>query len=441
MESLNRGSHRAACGNLRSPAQACPGVNRRELLGLLAAGGASWLTPVAEILAREADAAPAREPAQSLIFLWLAGGPSQLDTFDPHPGKAIAGDCGAVATTLGGVQLADGYPRLAEQMQHVALIRSVVSKEGDHERGTYFVKTGYQPNPAVVHPSIGAICCHQLPVGQTEIPRHISILPNQWPGQGGLLGKQFDAFKTGDPANKVPDITSPVGLDRAARRQADLAVIENSFARGRQRLADATLHRRTIDDARRMMTSEQLKAFEVGLEPAALRESYGDTPFGRGCLAARRLIEVGVRCVEVTLGGWDSHVNNHKIQGDLAGTLDPALSGLLADLRERDLLDKTIVVCGGEFGRTPQINRLDGRDHWQYGFSMLLAGGRLRRGVVIGATDPEGGKTVEDPQSVPDIHATVLSALGIDPEHEEIAPVGRPIQFSEGKPIERLLAG
>ncbi len=436
MEPLNRSLRSSTPAREPRATGPCPGVNRRELLGLLTLGGASWLTPVAELLADEAEAAPAREPAQSLIFLWLAGGPSQLDTFDPHAGKAIAGDTKAVSTRLPGIELAEGYERLAEQMDEVALVRSVVSKEGDHERGTYFVKTGYRPNPAVVHPSIGAICCHQLPLGHTEIPRHISILPNQWPGQGGLLGKQFDAFKTGDPAYKVPDINSPAGLDRAARRLADLAVVEDSFARGRQRLADATLHRRTIDDARRMMTSEQLKAFEVSQEPSALRESYGDTPFGRGCLAARRLIEVGVRCVEVTLGGWDTHVNNYKTHRELADTLDPALSALLADLRDRELLDKTIVVCGGEFGRTPQINRLEGRDHWPHGFSMLLAGGRIRRGLVIGETDPEGGKTVEDPQSVADIHATVLTALGIDPAHEEIAPVGRPIQFSEGRPIE-----
>jgi len=415
-------------------------VSRRGLLRLLGLGGAAWLTPLAELLAREADERPGHEPAQSLIFLWLAGGPSQLDSFDPHPGKAIAGDTRAIATAVQGIQLADGYPRLAEQMGHVALVRSLVSKEGDHERGTYLLKTGYRPNPTVVHPSIGAICCHQLPQGRTDIPRHISILPNQWPGLGGLLGKQFDAFKVGDPANPVPDLASPVGDERLARRMADLAVVEDSFTRGRRLVADATLHRRTTDDARRMMTSEQLKAFDVSLEPAPLREAYGNTPFGRGCLAARRLIEVGVRCVEVTLEGWDSHVNNHEIHRKLAHTLDPALSTLLTDLRERDLLARTIVVCGGEFGRTPQINRLEGRDHWPHGFSMLLAGGRLRSGLALGQTDPEGGRTVEDPQSVADLHATLLAALGIDPAHEEMAPVGRPIQLSEGRPIERLLA-
>ncbi len=254
------------------------------------------------------------------------------------------------------------------------------------------------------------------------------------------MGNQYDAFKSGDPLNPVPDVRSPVGPERAARRLADLAVVEDSFAQGRRQLADATLHRRRVEDAGRMMTSEQLAAFHVADEPQALRAAYGDSAFGRGCLAARRLIEVGVRCVEVTLGGWDTHVNNHQGHRELAGTLDPALAALLADLADRDLLDKTIVMCGGEFGRTPQINRLEGRDHWPHGFSVLLAGGRIRRGTVLGATDPEGSRTVEDPQSVPDVHATVLTALGIDPAHEEMAPAGRPIKLSEGQPIERLLS-
>ncbi len=423
-----------------APAMRCAGVSRRDLLGLAAVGCASWLTPVADLLAAQAEQAPRGEPARSLIFLWLAGGPSQLETFDPHPGKAISGDTQAIDSSQKAVQLAAGYERLAEQMHRVALIRSMVSKEGDHERGTYLLKTGYRPNPAVVHPSIGAICCHQLPAGRAEIPRHISILPNQWPGQGGLLGNQYDAFKTGDPLQPLADVRSPVGPQRAEQRMADLAVVERSFARGRRQLADATLHRERVAEARRMMTSEQLQAFDVNAEPEALRAAYGDTPFGRGCLAARRLIEVGARCVEVTLGGWDTHVNNHEGHRGLAGTLDPALSALLADLAERDLLDQTIVLCAGEFGRTPQLNRLEGRDHWPHGFSLLVAGGRIRRGITLGATDPEGGRTVEDPQSVADVHATVLAALGIDPEHEELAPIGRPIKLSEGQPIAKLLA-
>jgi len=415
------------------------GFTRRQILQTSAVAAGGWLGPVANVLAQRAEKTVGSEPAQSVILLWLAGGPSQLETFDPHGGARISGDTRAISTAAPGIELAAGFARLAEQMQHVSLVRSLVSKEGDHERGTYLAKTGYRPDPTLVHPSIGAICCHQLPVGPTEIPRHVSILPNQWPARGGFLGNQFDAFKTFDPASPVPDVRSHVSSERQAQRLADQQVIERSFAVGRRQPTEATRHSAMIGEARAMMTSPQLKAFEVGDEPAALRASYGDTPFGRGCLAARRLIEQGVRCVEVTLAGWDSHVNNHETHRRLIEALDPALAALIADLQARELLDRTVVLCGGEFGRTPAINRLDGRDHWPHGFSMALAGGGLRGGQVIGATDPAGGRKVEDPRSVADIHATVLTALGIDPQHKETAPAGRPIQLSEGTPIQGLL--
>ena len=213
-----------------------------------------------------------------------------------------------------GIQLAQGFEQLADQMGSVALIRSMVSKEGDHERGTYLMKTGYRPDPTVEHPTIGAICCHELPVGRTDIPRHISILTGQWPARGGFLGGEFDAFQVGDPHGALPDVTSGVPGPRDLARVRDLEVLERAFARGRRARVDATLHRETLARARVMMTSEQLKAFDVSQEPASVRAEYGDTPFGRGCLAARRLTEVGVRCVEVTLDGWDTHVNNHAFQ-------------------------------------------------------------------------------------------------------------------------------
>jgi uncharacterized protein (DUF1501 family) len=189
-----------------------------------------------------------------------------------------------------------------------------------------------------------------------------------------------------------------------------------------------------------MMTSEQLKAFDIKEEPAALRDRYGHTAFGRACLAARRLTEVGVRCVEVTLGGWDSHVNNHEIHRTRAGELDPALSALIGDLTERGTLDRTVVLCTGEFGRTPKVNVAGGRDHWPNGFSLAIAGGGVRGGRVIGETDPEGQKGPAEPSSIADVHATILTALGLDPRKENISPVGRPIALSDGKPLRALLA-
>jgi hypothetical protein len=410
-------------------------IDRR---GFLALAGMSWMTPVGHLLAAEAERS--KGPAQSVIMLWLDGGPSQLETFDPHPGSKIAGGTKAIGTAAKGVRLAEGFDRLADQMGSISLIRSLTSKEGDHERGTYLMKTGYRPDATVEHPSIGAIACHELPVGKTDIPRHISILPGKWPSRGGFLGGEYDAFQIGDPKGKLPDVAAQVPNSRDEARLRDLEIAERAFARGRRIRIAETLHRETVSRARVMMTSEQLKAFDVSGEPASVLAEYGDSAFGRGCLAARRLIEVGVRCVEVTLGGWDAHVNNHEIHRNRIKDLDPAFAALMADLKRRNLLDRTIVICGGEFGRTPKINPLGGRDHWPIGFSMALAGGRLRPGVAIGETDPEGVKPPAKPHPIEDLHATIFKALGLSPSTENIAPAtGRPIKLSEGKPIRELV--
>jgi hypothetical protein len=277
-------------------------------------------------------------------------------------------------------------------------------------------------------------------VGRTDIPRHISILTEHRPSRGGFLGGEFDAFQVGDPKGKLPDVTPPVPAPRELARVQDLEVAERAFARGRRGRVESTRHRETLARARVMMTSEQLRAFDVSQEPAAVAAEYGDTPFGRGCLAARRLIEVGVRCVEVTLGGWDSHVNNHEVHKARARVLDPAFAALLRDLSRRKTLERTVVLCCGEFGRTPRVNPLSGRDHWPGGFSLALAGGGIRGGLAVGQTDPEGAMDPVRPTTIEDVHATVLTALGLDPGRENTAPAtGRPIKLSAGKPIRELL--
>jgi hypothetical protein len=413
-----------------------PTLGRRQFLAM---AGVSWLTPIGRLLADQAERS--REPAQSVILLWLDGGPSQLETFDPHPGTSFAGGTQAIKTAVPTIQLAQGFEQLADQMHSVALVRSMVSKEGDHERGTYLMKTGYRPDPTVEHPSIGAICCHELPAGRTDIPRHISIQTVQRPSRGGFLGGDYDAFQVGDPRDKLPDMRPPVPELRDSQRVHDLEIVESAFARGRQSRVARTLHRETLARARLMMTSEQLRAFDISREPASVVAEYGDSPFGRGCLAARRLIEVGVRCVEVSLGGWDSHVRNHEIHRGLVKQLDPAFAALIRDLARHKQLDRTIVLCCGEFGRTPRINPFGGRDHWPTGFSLALAGGGIRGGHVLGETDPEAVKDPARPTTIYDIHATILTALGLDPAKENIAPAtGRPIKLSEGKPIRELLS-
>jgi uncharacterized protein (DUF1501 family) len=225
------------------------------------------------------------------------------------------------------------------------------------------------------------------------------------------------------------------------RRLADLQVVERAFARGRRSDLDQskTVHQLTMQKARRMMSSEQLKAFDVSDVPSAERAAYGDTAFGRGCLAAVRLIDAGVRCVEVTLDGWDTHAKNFEGQAKQVQILDVAYASLIRSLKQRGLLEHTVVLCGGEFGRSPKINLVEGRDHWPKGFSMLVAGGGFAGGRVIGATDPEGVKEEpSDPIRVEDVHATVQHLLGIDSSKEILTSIGRPIALSEGKVIEAL---
>ncbi len=411
-------------------------ASRREFLRRSTAWGVSFLLPaIAPRLAR------GTERPRSLLTIWLGGGPSQLETWDPHPGTNIAGPTRAIDTSLRGVQFAEHFPRTAEQAHLVSVIRSLVSKEGDHERGTYLVKTGYRPDPTVVHPSLGAIIAHERPNPELEIPQYIALLSEQRAVRGGYLGADFDAFRIYDPGSSLANMRPRVGNDRQQKRLSHLAAVTQSFRRGRSQQLDDSLHQLTIERALQMMTSEQLQAVNLDNEPQSVRQSYGETRFGRGCLVARRLIETGVRAVEVSLSGWDTHANNFEGHANQAAILDPALSTLLRELEERDLLESTVVLCIGEFGRTPRINPLEGRDHWPTGFSALVGGAGLQSGVVIGETDPTGqSKQPTSPVNVTDLLATVLSVVGIDGQQEMISPIGRPLAICPGTPLEQLLA-
>lgn len=417
---------------------------RRALLKSSAVAGLGWLTPLAQQLARGTEKTGTRP--KSVIVLWMEGGASQLETFDPHPGSAIAYGAKAIDTTARGIQFGEGLPLTAERAKDFSILRAVTSKEGDHTRAIYNVKTGYRPFPGLIHPAIGAVICHEMPTlegkeAAIDIPSHISILPGQNPARGGYLGAEYDAFQAYDPVTPVPDVRSRTDDERQARRLGGLDVLEQSFAAGR--IADLektrTLHRTSIERARRLMSSDQLAAFDVSVAPKAEREAFGDTPFGRSCLAAVRLVEVGVRCVEVTLSGWDTHINNHEGQAKQLGILDPALAALIGLLKERDLYENTIVMVATEFGRTPKLNLAEGRDHWPHGFSVLLGGGGFRGGFALGETDPAGES--QDPAGkvrVEDIHSTIFSQLGIDYEYELMTPIGRPIAISDGRVIREL---
>lgn len=440
-------SYLAACKSYRHLLSLPSECSRRNFLktGALTtvSAGSTWTT-IAESLANLPSKTTS---AKALILLWLQGGPSQLETFDPHPNSPIGGSTVAVNTSLRDLQIANTLEQTSEVMHLATLVRSMVSKEGDHERATYNMKTGWRPDPTLVHPSIGSVLCHKSN-NDVEIPRHVSILSGQWPARGGYLGSQYDAFQLGDPKNPLPNLRSPVAENQFKQRINDLDLLEKSFRKGRIKNleSDKTLHAISTDRAVKMMSSEQIQAFEVDRESTSLRASFGDTPFGRACLAAVRLIEQGVTCVEVELSGWDSHIENHSLQSSRCAILDPALASLIRLLKERGLLESTVVVCGGEFGRTPKINVADGRDHWPNGFSTAIFGGPFRRGYVHGKTthellenrnDPLAG--VEAPVKIEDLHATILHGFGIDPSAESITPIGRPLAFSQGSIIKDLL--
>jgi hypothetical protein len=379
---------------------------------------------------------------KSLLVIWLSGGPSQLETWDPHPGTKIGGPTRAIATSIPGVEIAEHYPQLAAQLHRLSLIRSLVSKEGDHDRATYMVRTGYRPDQTIRHPAMGAIVAKELPNPNLEIPAVISLGYHyeQDRPRGGYLGADYDAFEIREPGWRDGSPVQLMAQERQERRLSNLQIVSRAFRRYRQAAVDGTMHQQTIDAAVRMMTSEQQKAFQIDDESQATRVAYGDSNFGRGCLVARRLIEQGVRAVEVVHENYDSHSNNFDTHKKNAVVLDGPLAALLGELDQRDLLQSTVILCIGEFGRTPKINAEDGRDHWPAGFSCLLGGGGLRAGQVVGATDPTGErKEPDNPIQVADLYATILKALGIDPTYQVPTPIGRPMRYSSGTPIEQLL--
>ncbi len=418
------------------------GLNRRDALGLMSALGLSMSVPG---MSARAAAQRRTERPKSLITLWMNGGMSQLETWDPHPGTPTGGDVKAIGTSVDGLEISDFLPQMAEQMHEVTLIRSMTSLEGDHARGAAYVKTGYRLEPTLIYPSLGAIAAHELPDDKVEIPQHVSLGGNNFFPRGGYLGNEWDAFRVFNPGNSLTNLRAGVSETRLDKRVKGLDFLSQQFTKGRPTAERDTLHQDTVQRALRMMSSEQLKAFELDDEPASVKQAYGDSRFGRGCLVARRLVEVGVRAIEVSLNGFDTHVNNHAGQKTQADMLDPAFATLLTELRERDLLDSTIVLCISEFGRTPPINPAGGRDHWPHWFSCVIAGGGFQSGLVIGETPSavkEGQKVKHkpaDPLTVPQLYSTIMHSMGIDWNDEIITPIGRPIRFADEAPAARLL--
>lgn len=416
---------------------------RRELVALLARGaaGAAVAPSLVSLLAEQALGQGRKGLAKKrLILLWLEGGPSQIETFDPKPGAATGGPTKALATDVKDWTFSQFLPGLAKRAGRLAVIRSMTSREGNHSRARLLVQCGYVPNPTVAFPSLGSIVAHELGDLQHELPAFVQV--NGAPLGAGYLGVESSPFVVNDPDGRIDNLSyaREVNEDRLDHRSAMVDVLDEAFARrGGEPAVDANTRQR--DRARRLMDSKLLAAFDLDQEKEAARAAYGDSKFGRGVLLARRLLEHGVQAVQVVLGGWDTHDDNFNRVERLCQQLDPAFSALLDDLERRKMLADTLVVCMGEFGRTPEIAAGDGRNHWPNNWCVALAGAGIRGGTVIGATDEEGRSIAEQPVQVKDLFATLAAALQFDRDRE-FHSGKRPIKLvdPEGRVVSGLLS-
>jgi hypothetical protein len=370
-----------------------------------------------------------------------------MDTFDLKPGHANGGPFREIATAGPGVKIGEHLPQLARQMKHLAVLRSMKTKEGDHGRATAHLRTGYLPQGPIRFPALGALVSNELADTEADLPGFVSVTPQAGFAQpslaAGFLGPRHAPLVVGASGGvlKVEDLDSPSLAGRARERLELLREMEAKFLASRPGSGTAS-HVTAYDRAVRLQRQSAARAFDLAEEKEALRERYGRNLFGQGCLLARRLVERGVPFVEVTLGGWDTHDNNFAQVQSLCGVLDPAWATLLEDLGERGLLDSTLVVWMGEFGRTPGINPRYGRDHYPAAWSVALGGGGIRGGQAVGRTSQDG-TTVEDrPVAVPDLMATICLALGLDPRKQNQSNVNRPIRLADPSavPVAEILA-
>ncbi len=431
---------------------------RASGLGLVGSSLSGWLPVLA------GQAAETRQPKRHCILLWMNGGPSQIDTFDMKPGHAHGGEFKPISTKVPGLQFSEHLPKLAEHADRLAIVRSLSTKEGDHGRATFLVRTGYRPAGPVEYPTLGSLVAKQLGDDSDELPHYVSISPflsfNPAAYSSGFLGPRYAAATVGVREQRsgsgsdefvqlgLDNLKLPPGVDE--QKSDDRLQLWDSLERGflasrggQSPLAHELVYRRAV----RLMRSPAAAAFDLDQEPTAVREAYGRGRFGQGCLLARRLVERGVPFVEVSLGGfeanaigWDTHQRNFQIVKNLSGELDAGWSMLVGELAERGLLDSTAIVWMGEFGRTPKINTQGGRDHFPNAWCCVLSGGGIRGGQAYGQTTADGMSVAEKPVGVGDVLATLCRALGIDPNTQNTNELGRPIKIAEGHAIEDLLA-
>ncbi|NUN50831.1 MAG: DUF1501 domain-containing protein [Candidatus Brocadiae bacterium] len=404
---------------------------------------------------KDTQALPPLVPkAKSIVLLWMDGGMSQMDTFDPKQG-ANGGGLKKIGTKIPGVQFTEPLAPLADLSDRIAVIRSMTSREGNHQRARYLLHTGYPPTGTLKHPSTGAIVSLKKQNAELDIPHFVAV--NNPSFGAGFLGVNYGPFVIQDPSRPPDNVAYAAGIDadRFDRRLKLVEKVDQGFTAARAGLmtdGKDSIYEKSV----KLMRSPLLKAFDVNAEPEAVRKAYGigdgmggsgrqgnaarGDKFAEGVLMARRLVEVGVPFVEVTLGGWDTHEDGETRVTSLANSMAPAFAALVRDLEDRNLLDSTLVLCMGEFGRTPRINARDGRDHFPGCFSVAMAGGGVKGGQAIGRTTDDGMSVAGTGIEVPDLMATICTAIGIDHTEWFQTPVGRPIQIAnKGRLIEGLL--
>ncbi len=372
--------------------------------------------------------------AKNCIVLWMAGGPSHVDTWDLKAGN---GPIKPINTAVAGFQISEHLPLVAKQAKALAVVRSVTSVEADHERATYYLHTGNRPEASVTFPTLGAIASKEWPAS-ADLPMFVSM--GEPYSDSGFLGREHAPFVV-SPYKTTASLQVPERfLTRMDARKLLLDQINQDFAKRTDSKAvaeDERVQKRALG----MMSSKAVHAFDIDKEDAKVKAAYGSHLFGRGCLLARRLIENGVRFVEIMLDDWDAHVNNFTRVSKLSAALDPAMASLLRELEERKLLDETLIVWMGEFGRTPVINKMNGRDHHSKAFSVVLAGGGVGGGRIIGKTDASGTEVTERPVTIPDLYASIFHAFGFDPTKEYMAPGDRPVKLiDKGAVVKELFA-
>jgi len=439
-------------------------TSRRHFLQSIAGGvGSASASGWFPAFAQAAAADPRRR--RHCILLWMSGGPTQTDTFDMKPGHENGGEFEEAQTAVPGLRFSEHFPKLGTLANKLAVLRGLSTKEGDHGRGTYVMRTGQMPMGPIEHPSIGAALGKQLGGDSLSLPTNVSIGSyrsfNQEAFGPGFLGPRFGPLfvgatdvpgavtndNAGFPNLKVQYLDRADGItsERMDQRLEMWRRLQSPFVTSRQAGA-AGMHNEVYEGAVRLMNSDDAKAFDLSSEPEKLREAYGKNVFGQGCLMARRLIQRGVPFVEVSLGtgsssiGWDTHANNFAAVKDLSRILDDGWGTLMQDLESHGLLESTTILWMGEFGRTPRINASAGRDHFPNAWTSVLAGGGIAGGQAYGATSADGTEVIDGKIDVQDLLSTLCKAIGIGSSPTNMHPSGRPIPIAEGRAIEEVLA-